>query len=385
MKIVSYEERHFPAVIDLLRANWAASHALYEKCLFDWQHRVVRGAGACLMVEGNQELAAFLGVIPSTYLLDRSALEGAALTMWCVAAPHRRSGLGPLLLREVERRFPVTLTLGCNQEVVPLYQRMHYSVLPRLHRYYIPCAAEGFQSLLNPPMPQGMLLEWWGQVAAALQRAACPAHVPNAAELEATWSRGSAAHFRFAQRRDAAFWSWRFIDNVGFRYHRLSLAPGGDAAVVRVERVIAPGQPRLEGLRVLRILELLPGEPGVWADASGAGAFAAFLSSLLKWGHTRGCVAADFQCSSRRLEPVLLRAGFRRSAVAAAGPQPQPQPQPQLVQLFQPFRPDAEAINFVWKVTDAAHRPLSVDSDDTWFVKSDADMDRTNFWPVIAE
>jgi GNAT superfamily N-acetyltransferase len=376
MKILPYPDSDFSALVQFLQANWAPCHALYDKRLFDWQYRTGQSENSLLVVDGHRILA-FLGNVPATYQVRGQLTTGVGLTMWCVDKEYRNSGLGILLIREAERMHRVTLTLGANVNVVPMYQRMGYSALARLHRYVVPLQFDGYRHLLTTPADESELREW----CAAVQSQGAPNlpdSPPTAAAMAALYSRSIPANFAFSQSRDADFWQWRYLDSAGFRYHLLGDPQSTGAAVVRIEQVIAPDQPHLQSLRVLRIIELLPANPDVWHGCIDP-AFITLLRSLLCWGQTRGCVAADFQCSNSRLSHVLAHAGFREQIGDGQAPPTS------LAQLFQPFRPNANPINFVWKVKGDDAKPIAIDPEDAYFVKSDCDMDRPNVWPLPVE
>jgi GNAT superfamily N-acetyltransferase len=351
MEILPYQSTDFDRVVAFLRENWAGSHPLYDRALFDWQYRTAT-ASASLLVVDEGRVVGFLGTMPGRYVLDGEVRAAAGLTMWCVDRELRSGGLGVRLIRATEKTHPVTFTLGANVAVLPMYLAMGYAVLPSLHRYSTPldnagCARLGGQGTAEVrPWPIGIL------------------PTPDAQALSDLFGRTVRPAFRFTQVRDADFWSWRYIENTGYRYHRFGEGMSG-AVVARVEPVHAPDRPDVHGLRVLRLIELLPSTPAAW-DGPADDRFSALLGNVLGWAKTQGCVAADFQCASSRAGHLLRPLGFGdRDEI-------------RLPELLSPFRPDAAPINFVWKVSPA------VDADDCYVVKSDCDMDRPSLWPLPA-
>jgi GNAT superfamily N-acetyltransferase len=369
MRIIPYAEEWFEPVVAMLRTNWADSHPLYDQRLFDWQYRIANCPASLVAFDGD-EVVGFLGAIPGTYRVHGRRVQGVGLSMWCVAERLRNSGLGVLLLRQAERRFPVTLTLGAGPQTLDMYRRMGYTILERLHRYVLPIHEPGFRALCRPHEYTALDPES-SRVPTPGPAAAETAARPTAEDLAMLYERSVAPAFAFSQDRDAEFWQWRYLDSPGFRYHVLGDCDAQGAAVVRMERVVAADHPDLQQLRVLRILELIPADPRVWHGQPHA-AFSRLLIDVVEWGAASGCVAADFQCTHRRLSAGLAQAGF----LEQAGPTDAP-----LAPLFQPLRWHANPLNFLWRISpDLASGP--VDAEQTYFVKSDCDMDRPVMWPL---
>jgi len=409
MQIASYSPEHFPAVVAFLRENWAAKHALYDRALFDWQYRTAKSNNSLVVVEEGRVLA-FLGNIPGRYCLDGDEFSGVGLTMWCVARELRNGGLGVRLIRAAEKAHRATLTLGAGQAALPMYQAMGYSVLARLHRYVLPLESEGFERLLiarqaadsSPllPLPPGEgrgegksrqislsfpsprpspggrgskrddLSSWHTHSLQRVRGATLPSDgPPDALTLARLYEHCIRPAFRFSQVRDADFWQWRYIDNIGFRYYRFGDRSRG-AVIARLESVVAPQCQPIDGLMVLRLIEILPPRRDDWDGVRD------LVAGVISWAMSQGCVAADYQCVSSRPGQMLEKVGFRDQSAANAPPVTQ------LGQLFQPFRPNAAPINFVSKIVGRDGRPVPLDPDDCYFVKSDCDMDRPVLWPL---
>jgi GNAT superfamily N-acetyltransferase len=349
MQISPYRPSDFDRVVEFLRDNWSAEHPVYDRALFDWQYR--GGSASLLVEEDDGRVVGFLGNVPGCYLVDGEERAAAGLTMWCVDRDLRSGGLGVRLIRAAERARPVTFTLGSNVNVLPMYRAMGYAVLPELHRYAVPLDPAGFARLAVGNL---VTRDWPARILPT----------PDVRALSDLFDRSIRPAFRFAQRRDAGFWWWRYVENVGFRYHRFGDAASG-AVVARVEQVHAPARPDIHGLRVLRLIELIPSTPAAWAGEPDR-PFTHLLAGVLGWAAAQGCVAADFQCASSRARHLLRPLGFGDRGEA------------QLPELLAAYRPGAIPINFVWKVPAAT----PIEADDCYVVKSDCDMDRPSVWPV---
>ncbi|KPV42385.1 GNAT family N-acetyltransferase [Alicyclobacillus ferrooxydans] len=374
MDIVPYDQTRWEDLITFLKENWAPNHVVYDSTIFDWQYRCKdwNDDSHSLLVVDEKKILGFLGNIPGQYQFDGKTIYGDALTMWVVDESLRNRGLGVLLIRQTEKNVPVTLTLGCNQNVVSMYERMGYSVLSRLNRYVAPLSASEYRKLLIEPR-QDVDIEIWAN---RVRNEACktsparPLEHINVTALERLFQSSIVGNFRFTQNRNANFWTWRYIENKGFSYIFFGSPTEEGIIVARVERAYAPAQLDVHGLKVLRLIELIPFHDRVW-NGVRSDTFVHLIRSVLRWAIDEGCVAVDYQSSTSRLEHVLFDVGFTREDETTG-----------LAQLFQPYRPKATPINFVWKVRGRDNKPIQLSPDETYFVKADCDMDRPNIWPT---
>ena len=360
MKVIPYEAGWFEQVVQFLKENWAPRHALFERKLFDWQYYAHNQQNSLILIEGNA-VRGFLGVIPAQYSLVGEMVTGIGLALWCVAKELRQGGLGIVLLREAVKQNRVVLTLGVNANVVSMYQRMGYNVMPRLWRWVSILERKGFENLLTAPRSRNFSSAHFSTVT---QGHALPP-TPSPDQLAELYKTAVRPNYLFTQHRDADFWHWQYFSSPGFRYEFFGDTQNQGAVVARVERVYAPDRPEVDKLKVLRLIELIP--------ASHTGAIE-LLNGVLAWGLQRGCCAADFQCSNRRLEPILQACGFHEQGAG--------EPYSLFAQLFQPLRDNVPPINFAYKTVDAEGRSIFIDPEQTYFVKSDCNMDRPNIMPV---
>jgi hypothetical protein len=363
MELRPYEPDDHARLVEFLKVAWAPSHAVYDRRLFDWQYRVDTHPGASMLAVEEGRVVGFLGGIPGQVVAaDGRRTASAAWAMWAVSHDLRSSGLGVMLMRHVERRFPATYTLGIGLPVVPLYERMGYGVLPALVRFVAPLKSSGYAELLEQPPTVAATdaVEAWAAQLHAVEAGANGLRrrgVEAAAELaRASLSPGGAVPWRVL--RDEEFYRWRYFDSPGFIYHVLS-AEGG-LAIVRLEEVrTGAGAPVLSV--VARLLELWP------ADDAGPGrdeGLSSLLGGVTAWARAQGAVAIDFQSSTGLWSDAFIAAGWR----VQGAPE-----ETRLVQLFAPLRRGAAPINAGWRPRGDGRTPL--------LLKSDADMDRPVLWP----
>ncbi len=376
MKIVNYSDSDFEELVSFLQKNWAPKHAIYDKSLFDWQYRIHEEDNCqSLLMKENGSIVGFLGNIPSKYSMNGDLIRGIGLTMWVIDEKYRTSGLGVMLLREAEKKNPACLTLGCNLEVAPMYQRMGYSYSPSLNRYVIPLYAEAYMKLLKIAVDQVIIEQWADKVHSSLRATISPNGDIKPEQLEQLFHNSISGKFSFYQQRNASFWKWRYLNSEGYRYVLFGNPLDSGVVVARIDRLYDPANEEMHGLKVLRMIELIPRSSEVWSGEDDSG-FRKLVAGVLAWAKQNGCVAADFQISNNKLEHILTHAGFRLQ-----NPDYTPD-ENGLAGLFQPFRHRVNPINFVWKTRDVQGQATSISINDTYFVKSDCDMDRPNIWPL---
>ncbi len=152
IQILPFTDSLWPAMSRFLHEHWQANHPLCQKDLFYWQYRGFgpqAGLGACRVAVDADRILGFLGAIPGQYLLDGREMPGVALALWVVVEEFRNSGLGMLLMREVEKQAPITVCLGVNPKVARYYTATGYKHLEALHRYVCPLDVDGYLQLLN--------------------------------------------------------------------------------------------------------------------------------------------------------------------------------------------------------------------------------------------
>lgn len=367
IEIVSFEDALWPGMSRFLHEHWQADHPLCRQDLFYWQYRGFgpqAGVSACRVAVDGERILGFLGAIPGVYRLDGQDTAGVALALWVVVEELRNSGLGMLLMREVEKQAPVAICLGVNPKVTRYYTATGYKHLPALHRYVCPLNAEGYSHLLGETQPSAQIEAWMEGLVRRFVEPATPRAI-HAQELAGLWPR-TQDRWRLALARTQEFWTWRYRDAVGFTYQQFGNAEQG-AVVARLDRISSTDETDLAGKKVLRIIEILPAANET--DVAGADATSRLLAGVLHWAREQGAVAGDFQCSSTRLGPWLHAAGLRRRSPEDRATH--------LPELFHPLRRGAAPINLMAKVKGYRE----IDFDAVYCVKSDGDMDRPVRWP----
>ncbi|ALA44189.1 MULTISPECIES: GNAT family N-acetyltransferase [Paenibacillus] len=375
MEIVKYKDSDYESLVAFMRINWSPEHAIYNKELFDWQYRIdENGLSESLLLIDNGCIEGFLGVIPSEYSSNGEQYKGISFAMWIVSEKYRNSGLGIMLMKEAEKYNSVCVTLGCNLQVVPMYERMGYSYSDHLNRYIIPLDANGYVNLLNDSFDHSVIGQWISGVEERLIHSYSPILNITGEELEQLYIKSIQHRFSLSQYRSASFWEWRYINSAGYKYLFFGDSTAEGIVIARLDRVYAP-EGSTHGTKVLRIIEIIPANAEVWEGIADH-RLIEMVSGVLSWARDQGCVAADFQLSSNRLEHVLESIGFKKQNIDYTPKECG------LAGLFQPFRYRVNPINFVWKIKKNEGYFQNTEVNDIYLVKTDGDMDRPNIWPL---
>jgi GNAT superfamily N-acetyltransferase len=292
------------------------------------------------LVDG--EIAGCVGYIPVQLSIGTRMVRGAWAANWMVDDRYRRLGLGPLLMRELCSQFDVTLALGGNRDAHALLPRMGWTDFGDLPRFVAVVDADAASRLTESDMRR------WPTVTAG----------PTAERFEwvdcftesatALWDR---LHKGVAgTRRTADYLNWRYAAHPMFEYRLLQAGNGADLdglAVYRVESV--RGVP----VKVGRIVELV-------SEPKDAGRL---LRAIVDDARTQGVAILDFFCSTPRLAPPMVDAGFSTEAAA------------HFPMLFQPIDRTRTGVLFMAHLRKC---PDATALGDWYVTTSDGDQDRPN-------
>jgi len=362
MEITHYNESHFDRLIEFLRVNWAENHSVYERALFDWQYKgsSQESVYGLMLVDGTN-IKGFLGGVPYKFHLDSNRIYGVGGATRVVEASIKNTGVGLLMRKHMEEQFDLIYTMGLNLKTVSMYTKMRYNYSDGLNRYVVPLNAINYKKLSLLDIEQEKIEEWFDRIPFLSSAKAMESVDVN--KLATLYNDSIKPHFRLLPLKDADFWQWRYIQSKGFRY--LFFEDTGGIIIARVESVYAPGDDR-HNLKCMRIIEMVPSYGDVWIGKSDEH-LRALLSSVFMWARENNCNLADFQISNNKLDYFLKKVGFRKQGEREEA---------DIVRLFSPLRLDANALNFAYRIKDGDEK---VDIEDTYFVKSDCDMDRPNY------
>lgn len=379
--IENYKDNNWSYLKKFLKTHWSPDHPILNQKLFSWQYKgfgPLSSKPASKLLYVNGELTGFRGVIPGIYQFfdnnQRFKLKGGSFAMFLLRPDCRGQSLGGKLFKNVESELDVVLSAGVNvNTAVPIYMKYNYTFLKNLNRYVIPLDYASYHKLLSSNFNKEELKMWEKKI--NLSSFTEPID-PKVEQLHELWDRSTSKAQLFSLYRNADFWRWRYKDSPGFIYYFFGDPLNVGVVIARIESVYGPDNPDVHKLKVLRIIEILPFSPDVWEGKNNKDMID-LIQSVLSWGKEHGCCAADFQCSTKRLENILFKVGFKQQnfdyspdICSLAG-------------LFQPFKLKPAPINALWKVKYPKVVIQKIDPNDTYIVKSDNDMDRTNYWPPI--
>ena len=296
----------------------------------------------------DDQIRGCVGYIPVEVSLAGRRVRSAWAANWMVDESTRRLGLGPLLMRELSKRFDITLALGGNRDAHDLLPRMGWTDFGMLRRYV--AVLDPYRAAMLTANGQ---LEWPPPIPSMHNRpGASVARVDrfgdDATNLwDETWGASAAG-----TRRSAAFLNWRYAAHPTFTHHLLEVHDAGrlqGLAVLRIEQV------RDMPIRIGRLLELIGDNEYV----------SVLLGSVIEDARAEGAVAVDFFCGSPRVAPPLEEAGFLPGGQPSASSIPI---------LFQPVDRTRTGILFMANLQKAPGAARAVTD---WYVtKSDGDQDR---------
>lgn len=353
LSFVECEAARLPSLRAFFRRLYRSSYRLaMDEELLDWQYRAPdNGVGPChvKLAVSEGEIRACLGYIPVEFSVVGRSVRAAWTANLMVDPPHRRLGLGPLLLRQLTAEFDAVLAIGLTPEASDLLPRMGWIDFGDLARYV--CVLDvGSAARLT----ESGTLEW----------PSVPAHagcVPGSSFAQAllgedvtelwdrVWGRRGAG-----TRRTVKFLNWRYAAHPRFQYRILTLRSSrGSAegfAVYRVEQL------RELPVKIGRIVELV----------TELGAASSLIRSVASDARAAGVAVLDFFCSSRLLEEPLIREGFLRGDA---------EPASKIPLVFQPIDRNRAGIRFMADVSKLAN---AVPIDDWYVTSGDGDQDRPN-------
>jgi GNAT superfamily N-acetyltransferase len=314
-----------------------------------WQFGPTPGSSAdhhVIIALVDDRIRGCIGYIPIDLTVGGRQMRAAWAANWMVDQSVRRLGLGPLLVRDLVKRFEVTLALGGNSDAHDLLPRMGWTDFGMLHRYV---------AVIDPRaaarLTESNTLDWPVEPMPAGYGRPPAARVPRFHDdVTAFWDEGFGSTMA-GTRRSAAYLNWRYADHPTFEYRMFELRCDGRIQGFGVSRIEAV---RDSDVRVARILELVGDRDRPQA----------LLSAMLDDARDSGAAVVDFFCSSARMDQVLADAGFLQSRMAPAA---------EIPILFQPIDRSRTGVLFMASLTKAPHELATAE----WYVtKSDGDQDR---------
>lgn len=365
MEIIHYTDNYFDRLVVFLKSNWALNHIIYNKEIFDWQYGGPIGdvTNSLIIIDKNQILG-FLGCIPYSFLVDNEILAGIGFAIWVVDNSLINTGLGLLLRKEIESLYGITYVIGINDKVVNTYIKNKYIYSDGLIRYLVPLNLDGFKNLLQNDINDNELSYWVRSI-----HVTCPI-VPNDSvnlnTLEKLYIKNIASCFLLAPYKQYSFWQWRYIESKGFKY--LFFSSEGGIVIAHIENIHAPHLINIHKNKCFRFIEIIPA-----CELIENFVFDQLLYNLiigvLSWARDFGCTIADFQISNLRFDNILNKVGFKKQ---------EKNNNINVARLFSPYRQEAKALNYAYRINSNTNLLLN-NSDNTYFVKSDGDMDRPNW------
>ena len=372
VEIKAFNFSYWPQFVDLINKYWKVNHPIINKELFEWQYTGFgpqKGIQNSKLLFVNGKIEGFRGAIPGIYQINGKHLAGYSGSVWIINQEFRGLGLGSLMVNEINSKFDVHCSLGVNVKTAgAIYKKKGYAGFDALNRYVIPLIPDEYLTLLSAQVSFSKINSWFQSVPLKNQEKQIKI---DGNSLQRLWEKTLGEKKFFGLYRNNSFWNWRYLNNIGFKYLFFGNPETVGIVIVRVEKVLNE-----RSQKVLRIIEILPANIDTWNKQKDP-RMKNLLLGVLSWAKENGCVAADFQISNTRLSALLEDVGFLKQNENYLPPEVS------LAGLFQPFVLKPAPINGTYFIKDKSGNQVIPELENTYFVKSDNDMDRTNYWPVI--
>jgi len=333
-----------------------------------------------LIIDDAGSVVGFRGAIPAKVQIPLSGgeyeiVESVSLTGWLLD-PDRDdvAGLGSKLNLSYFSEYAVVTGVSTGQFAEKMFEVAGGCSDPGMRRWVIPLESAGYLALCgsNHEAVDAVLRSC--STATATDSVEKPNFEITDVELAALWERVSSFRPILGTYRDAAYWKWRYLNCSYYEY--LVFGDPDDSGVIigRLDTVVDEGMSAVSGLKVFRIIELLPNTSAAWNGLLDE-SFEVLLRATLAWARGAGAVAADFHMSTDLFNQLLTNVGFLTQN-HQYGP-----PEASLAGLFRPFRLRPSLINFAWSVNQKLISKKMADQFEVYLVKSDGAGDRPKIWP----
>lgn len=349
-----------------LARAYGPGYVMRSRALFEWQfaHPQKPGEAAVLCAYRGGELVGILGYMPTRLLWGgpARALTGAWMANWMVYESERR-GIGWLMIRRLQERFPVVLGQGANEVNRLLVAKMGFRFFDRIPRHLAVFDARAAAAFLAEPKRAAQLerIVWRDPLrqAAASPRLLRRGFPP--AEYDPDWSLYPSLHY--GTLRDAAYIDCRYLRHPAFEYRVAVCGPASSAAVCVYRVARSAGAVELP---VGHIVELFFPESG-----DGCARGRQVLAHALRGMRDAGCAFCDFYCTA----PVYAAAALEAGMVVEGDPL--------LPHRLVPVEHRGRGQNLeAWASPEAAGVPALARF---YVTKSDGDQDRPNRLAEVGE
>lgn len=365
-KIIPFEEKYFQQLKGLIRDGWNPNHILQKSDeLLRWQYTgfgQMGGMKVPLLFHGDQ-LIGFRLMIPIELMIsdnegNHKVIPSAVSTLYFVDANYRGMKLGLKLQLYTIEHYGGYFSIASNTKTsAPIYKKSGAKMLETMYRYFRPLVQDISALIVNDCGK-----EWTCKDS---NKIVSPRNI-SARELAKAWSETVEGKNITSLNKSEAFFQWRYLNSPIYRYELFGSKEDGGYIVGRISDLF-DGNNQKTGLKVFRLLEVIPSNRAVW-DGQPDAQLSSLLDSVCGWAKKQGCMAAEFYMSSSRFGRVMNEAGFEE---------------------INKEEPLASSIMSYFEPCDLGHRLSNVfvqsaqvaddfDFENSYFTLSDADQDRPN-------
>ncbi len=245
-RVMSTEPSHAPvrcrglatgdvgAIVRLLRNGW------FKRPAWDWQFEYPgqrADAPRPVVAEMGGQVVGFNGLMPIRVQTELGVLNAAWSCDFVVDRPHRRSGVGRLLKKALDRECPLIMAKGTSQAAAKVLPRCGWieGVGPRQHVLFIrPRELRGrlLAALQATARAFGVVREGGSSRSGQFEWREV---LPASSEIDALWS-AHGSGYRRTVVRDAEYMQWRYGAFPGAEYRYLTMRSGDEPQALLVVR-----------------------------------------------------------------------------------------------------------------------------------------------------
>ncbi len=362
-KIVLFEECHYRQLQDLIKTGWNPNHVLLKSdSLFRWHYEGFgekAGVRFPLLFDGDR-LIGYRMMTPIEMMLsdewgNHKVVPLAASSLYFVESAYRGMKLGVKLENHVIDYYGGYFTIAANPvTAVPILKRSGCKMIDTMLRHFRPLKND------ISPIIVGPCEHKWESVRAKVIN---PCEI-DAETLARIWAASIDGKNVTALNRSQAFWQWRYLDDPVYKYHFFRDQNG--LVVARVCDIFN-GRNMRTGLKVLRVLEVIPTQQDVW-DGRRSEGLSSLIDGVCGWGKAQGCMAAEFYTSTHRFDAVMADAHFEEINLS----------EPLCGCVMSYFEPESDSHRLSNVGILSSLVPDDFNFYNSYFTLSDADQDRPN-------
>lgn len=362
-RIEEFQECYFEQLKELVRSGWNPKHVLLQSdALFRWHYigfGINAGMKFPLLFDGDKLIGYRMMTPIEVNISDSSGnhkvVPLSASSLYYVDKEYRGMKLGVMLENKVIDYYGGYVTIAANPiTAVPILKRSGCKMIDTMIRHFRPLVED-----ISP-----IIVSECNHIWKYVEPNVINPSVMNANMMAEIWVNSIKGKNITALNRSSDFWNWRYIDDPIYKYYFFNNQYG--FVVARISDIFNDNNQKT-GLKVLRLLEVIPKSQGVWDGEKDSG-FSALIDGVCGWGKAMGCLAAEFYTSTNRFNNVMEGASFEEINLK----------EDLCNSIMSYFEPNSKSHRLSNVGILSSLVPDNFNYDNSYFTLSDADQDRPN-------